>query len=87
MKRIETIEKARPPSHHRNPGLIVAALEDDRVSLQVIVDNVHLHPAIVRLLYRVKGAENLVLVSDALQAMGMGDGRLLQIISGNIRSF
>lgn len=62
------------PIHHRDPGLVVAALENDGVSVQAIVDHVHLHPAIVRLLYRVKGAAGVVLITDALQAMGLGDG-------------
>lgn len=36
------------PIHHRDPGLVVAAFEEEHVSLQAIVDNVHLHPAIAR---------------------------------------
>jgi N-acetylglucosamine-6-phosphate deacetylase len=66
-----------PPIHHRDPGLVVAALEENHVSLQAIVDHVHLHPAIVRLMYREKGAGRMVLITDALQAMGMGDGEYL----------
>ncbi|WP_409344768.1 N-acetylglucosamine-6-phosphate deacetylase [Paenibacillus sp. MBLB4367] len=62
------------PIHHRDPGLVVAAFEEPHVSVQAIVDDVHLHPAMVRLLYREKGAERMVLITDALQAMGMGDG-------------
>ncbi|WP_309122289.1 N-acetylglucosamine-6-phosphate deacetylase [Paenibacillus sp.] len=62
------------PIHHRDPGLILAAFEADHVSVQAIVDDVHLHPAMVRLLYREKGPEKMVLITDALQAMGMGDG-------------
>jgi N-acetylglucosamine-6-phosphate deacetylase len=62
------------PIHHRDPGLIVAAFEEPHVSLQAIVDQVHLHPAIVRLMYRLKGPEGMVLITDALQAMGLGDG-------------
>ncbi|HET7627102.1 MAG TPA: N-acetylglucosamine-6-phosphate deacetylase, partial [Bacillales bacterium] len=62
------------PIHHRDPGMIVAAFEESGVSVQAIVDNVHLHPAIVRLMYREKGADRMVLITDALQAMGMGDG-------------
>lgn len=65
---------AMRPIHHRDPGLVVAAFEEDKVSLQAIVDDVHLHPAIVRLMYKVKGSEKMVLVTDAMQAMGMGDG-------------
>jgi len=62
------------PIHHRDPGLILAAFEADHVSVQAIVDDVHLHPAMVRLLYREKGPDKMVLITDALQAMGMGDG-------------
>jgi len=62
------------PIHHRDPGLVVAAFEEDHVSLQAIVDHVHLHPAIVRLMHRIKGPEGVVLITDALQAMNMGDG-------------
>ncbi|WP_414694731.1 N-acetylglucosamine-6-phosphate deacetylase, partial [Paenibacillus sp.] len=62
------------PIHHRDPGPILAAFEAEHVSVQAIVDDVHLHPAMVRLLYREKGAGKMVLITDALQAMGMGDG-------------
>ncbi|WP_433921431.1 N-acetylglucosamine-6-phosphate deacetylase [Paenibacillus taichungensis] len=65
------------PIHHRDPGLIVAAFEEKHVSLQAIVDNVHLHPAIIRLMHNLKGPEGMVLITDALQAMGMGDGNYL----------
>jgi len=65
------------PIHHRDPGLVIAAFEESNVSVQAIVDDVHLHPAIVRLIYREKGPEKMVLITDALQAMGMGDGTYL----------
>jgi N-acetylglucosamine-6-phosphate deacetylase len=65
------------PIHHRDPGLILAAFEEKHVSVQAIVDGVHLHPAMVRLLYREKGPDKMVLITDALQAMGMGDGTYL----------
>jgi N-acetylglucosamine-6-phosphate deacetylase len=62
------------PIHHRDPGPVLAAFEEAHVSVQAIVDDVHLHPAMVRLLYREKGPDRMVLITDALQAMGMGDG-------------
>ncbi|OJG92383.1 N-acetylglucosamine-6-phosphate deacetylase [Enterococcus silesiacus] len=65
---------AMPPIHHRAPGLVTAALENDSVSVQAIVDGIHLHPGIVRLLHKIKGADGMVLITDALQAMGVGDG-------------
>jgi len=65
------------PIHHRDPGLVAAAFEADHVSIQAIVDGIHLHPAIVRLMHRIKGPDNMVLITDALQAMGLGDGSYL----------
>ncbi|MBC1499992.1 N-acetylglucosamine-6-phosphate deacetylase [Listeria weihenstephanensis] len=68
---------AMPAIHHRAPGLVTAALEDDSVSVQAIVDGVHLHPGIVRLMHKIKGPDKMVLTTDALQAMGVGDGEYL----------
>ena len=65
---------AMPVIHHRAPGLVAAALENDGVSLQAIVDGVHLHPGIIRLMHKIKGPNKIVLTTDALQAMGVGDG-------------
>ncbi|MCP1224813.1 N-acetylglucosamine-6-phosphate deacetylase [Sebaldella sp. S0638] len=68
---------AMPQIHHRDPGLIVAAFEEEKVSLQAIIDGIHLHPAIVRLMYNIKGADKMVLITDALQAMNAGDGEYM----------
>lgn len=68
---------AMPSIHHRHPGLVTAALEDNNISVQVIVDGIHLHPGIVRLLHKVKGANSIVLTTDAMQAMGVGDGEYI----------
>ncbi|HAC0807012.1 TPA_asm: N-acetylglucosamine-6-phosphate deacetylase [Listeria monocytogenes] len=64
---------AMPAIHHRAPGLVAAALENDSISVQAIVDGVHLHPGIVRLIHKIKGPDKMVLTTDALQAMGVGD--------------
>lgn len=60
--------------HHREPGLIGAALTDDRLVCEVIADGVHVHPAAVRLAARAKGVEGIVLVSDSISATGLPDG-------------
>lgn len=66
-----------PAIHHRAPGLVAAALENDSISVQAIVDGVHLHPGIVRLIHKIKGPDKMVLTTDALQAMGVGDGEYI----------
>jgi N-acetylglucosamine-6-phosphate deacetylase len=65
---------AMSPLHHREPGPLPALLDNRGVSLQVIPDGVHLHPAILRLLAGLVGAERVVLITDGLQAMGLEDG-------------
>ncbi|MCG5217206.1 N-acetylglucosamine-6-phosphate deacetylase [Streptosporangium sp. KLBMP 9127] len=65
---------AMPPLHHRSPGPIAALLEDERVTVELINDGVHLHPAMARLAYEVAGAGRTALVTDAMAATGVGDG-------------
>lgn len=60
--------------HHRNPGLLTAALLDERTSLELIADGVHIHPAIIELVLRLTGPGRIHLVSDGTRAVGMPDG-------------
>ncbi|MFW6298462.1 MAG: N-acetylglucosamine-6-phosphate deacetylase [Bacillota bacterium] len=59
---------------HREPGALGAALTDDRVISELIVDGVHLHKAAVDLALKTKGPERIVLISDAMRAAGLDDG-------------
>jgi N-acetylglucosamine-6-phosphate deacetylase len=63
-----------PPLHHRAPGVLGAALGEERLWCQVIADGIHVHPAIVSLLIRTKGPEKTILVTDSTRATGMPDG-------------
>jgi len=60
---------------HRDPGILGAVLTDTRVSADIIADGIHLDPAIVRLFLKAKGPEQSVLITDAISATGMPDGR------------
>jgi N-acetylglucosamine-6-phosphate deacetylase len=64
----------RPP-HHREPGPAGALLDRDEVSCEVIADGVHLHDTTIRLTARLAGPGRLVLITDAMAAAGMPDGR------------
>ena len=66
---------AMRPLDHRSPGILGAVLTDPRISADIIVDGVHLDPAIVKLFAEAKGTEQTVLISDATSATGMPDGR------------
>ncbi len=66
---------AMPSLHHRDPGPLAAIFERPEITCQAIVDGVHLHPAIVRLLFHALGAERLVTITDGMQALGLPDGQ------------
>ncbi len=66
---------AMRPLDHRSPGILGAVLTDCRVSADIIADGVHLDPAIVKLFAETKGPERTVLITDAISATGMPDGR------------
>jgi N-acetylglucosamine-6-phosphate deacetylase len=65
---------ALPPLGHRTPGPVAALLEDERITIELINDGVHVHPAMLRLAYEVAGPARTALITDAMAAAGMGDG-------------
>lgn len=64
---------AMPGIHHRAPGPVLAAAADHRVVLEGIADNVHLDPAVIRLLFT-SAPGRVALVTDAMAAAGSADG-------------
>lgn len=66
---------AMPGIHHRNPGVIPAAVENSAVRAELICDGLHVHPASVRLAFSMFGAKRMVLISDSLRCCGMPDGQ------------
>ncbi len=65
---------AMPSIHHRAPGPLVAILQNEQVSTQLISDGVHIHPAVVRLVFEVLGPGRTIPITDGMQAMGLPDG-------------
>src|SRR5580700_9038072 len=66
---------AMRPLDHRDPGIIGEVLSDERLSADIIADGIHLDPAIVELFLKAKGPGRAVLITDAISATGMPDGR------------
>jgi N-acetylglucosamine-6-phosphate deacetylase len=64
-----------PPLNHRAPGLAGALLANAAATVGLIADGIHLHPAMVKLIWTIKGGPSLTLVSDAMAALGMAAGR------------
>jgi N-acetylglucosamine-6-phosphate deacetylase len=66
---------AMRPLDHRNPGIIGEVLSDDTVTADIIADGIHVSPEVVKLFLQAKGPERAVLITDAMSATGMPDGR------------
>ncbi|GGU03524.1 N-acetylglucosamine-6-phosphate deacetylase [Streptomyces lateritius] len=65
---------AMPGLGHRTPGPIAALLEDERITVELINDGTHLHPAALELAFHHKGADRVAFITDAMDAAGFGDG-------------
>ena len=64
---------AMPGIHHRAPGPIVAAFDDERVTLELILDGFHVNPDVAHLAF-VQAPERIALITDSMVAAGMPDG-------------
>lgn len=65
---------AMPPLDHRAPGPVLALLCDPRVTVEIIADGVHVHPAVVHAVIEAVGPDRVAVVTDAIAAAGCGDG-------------
>lgn len=75
--------------NHREPGILGAVLTENRVYCEVICDLVHVHPAALKLLFKCKSEEKIILISDCISAGGLKDGNyqlgeLKVIVKGGI---
>lgn len=82
---------AMPPLGHRTPGPVLALLEDPGVTVELIVDGVHLHPAVAAAVIRAAGPHRVAAITDAIAAAGCADGAFqlgavpLDVVSGVAR--
>jgi N-acetylglucosamine-6-phosphate deacetylase len=76
---------AMRPLHHRDPGVVTAALTPSPAFAAVIADGVHVHPQVLALVYRARGAAGMILTSDKVGA-NPGDGTLLNSATNGQRA-
>jgi N-acetylglucosamine-6-phosphate deacetylase len=74
LRQVTHCFNAMPPLNHRQPGPVGAALSLPQVACEIIADNVHVHPVVVKLLVDVKGPDRVILVTDAVRWAGLQDG-------------
>lgn len=82
---------AMRPLHHREPGPALALLQDPWVTVELIADGVHVHPAVLHWVIEAVGPDRVALVTDATSAAGQGDGAFrlgsvdVEVVSGVAR--
>lgn len=62
------------PFHHREPGVVGGTLLLPEIKAEIIADFVHVHPQAINLTFKMKGAENIILITDAMRAKGVPYG-------------
>ncbi len=60
--------------HHREPGAVGAILTTPSIKAEIIADNIHVHPAVMKLLWQMKGEDGVIAITDAIRATGLADG-------------
>jgi N-acetylglucosamine-6-phosphate deacetylase len=82
VRQITHVFNAMSGLHHRSPNLITAALLDDRVSLEIIPDGLHVAPPVVQLLHKAVSARRLIGTTDGASAAGCAPGSSFESFSG-----
>ncbi|MBD3411118.1 MAG: N-acetylglucosamine-6-phosphate deacetylase [Ignavibacteriales bacterium] len=65
---------AMKPLHHREPSIALAALLRNELKIELIADKLHVHPAVMELLLKLKGPNGIFLITDSIRAGGMHEG-------------
>ena len=73
-RQVTHLFNAMPPFSHRAPGVVGAALDTPLCNVELICDGVHIHPSVVRAVFKMFGAKRVILISDTMRAAGMPDG-------------
>ena len=74
LANVTHLHNACSAHHHRTPGVVTAAFMNRDLKSELICDGIHIHPDVVKTTYNIKGAENIILVTDAMRAKGVKDG-------------
>jgi N-acetylglucosamine-6-phosphate deacetylase len=92
LRHLTHVYNAMRPLHHREPGVVGAALTVPELIGELIADNVHVHPVAMRVLFQAKGGEGVMLVTDAVRPAGTTaaditiGGKTVRVVDGAVRT-
>jgi N-acetylglucosamine-6-phosphate deacetylase len=75
LTNITHFNNAHSPFHHRNLGILNAGFEFDKLNVELIVDKLHVHPSVVKLVSKIKTPDRILLITDACMATELRDGK------------
>jgi N-acetylglucosamine-6-phosphate deacetylase len=75
LTNITHFNNAHSPFHHRNLGILNAGFEYDKLNVELIVDKLHVHPSVVKLVSKIKTPDRILLITDACMATQLKDGK------------
>lgn len=78
LSRVAHLYNGMAAFHHREPGIVGATFDLESIFVELILDGIHVHPAAARLALRAKGLNRIILITDATQAAGLGDGEYIR---------
>lgn len=59
---------------HRSPGILGALVDSSDITIELITDGIHVHPAAVNIAYKLFSDKSLIMISDSMRGCGLGDG-------------
>lgn len=74
LKNITHFHNGQSPHHHRTPGVVSAGLYSDDISVELIVDGIHVSKDAVKLTHKIKSKDRIYLITDSMRAKGLEDG-------------
>ncbi len=74
IKTVTHFLNAMNPIHHRQPGPAIAILEDKSIYIEIIADGNHIHPSIIKIIYKLAGKDGIILITDATGDKILKDG-------------
>jgi N-acetylglucosamine-6-phosphate deacetylase len=75
LTNITHFNNAHSPFHHRNLGILNAGFEYDKLNVELIVDKLHVHPSVVKLVSKIKTPDRILLITDACMATELKNGK------------
>ncbi len=74
LSSVTHFHNGQSPHHHKTPGVVTAGFTFEELSVEIICDGTHLHKDTVKAVYKIKGRDKIILITDSMEAKGLKDG-------------